>query len=581
MRISLRTKLMVFAAAIAALPLIVAGQSVITVARDELKSTANEQLAGTARQITDEFNAFLEYSLYPSLDLIRNSIGGNKLGFESKIAVLRQGIEDLPDVVSLQVNVERALRPLVVVQQGYFDRLKEGYDDPLETLRVKDGEFDPTLAGQPVASGLERMEKTGDWLATVSLPIPDGVGDRPAILHARILLSRLRDYVANHPFARTGAIHVVNGRGDIVFAAESGEYEHASVLAAGLERLTTRNATIAVEPYDIGGGEISLAAVSLTRPFPWAFLVEKKEADAYAPVADMVRNLAQWLGIGIVAALGGALFFALGISRPILKIGEAATHIAAGKLDFRVRGVESRDEIGDLARRFNDMIVQLNERFELQKFVSAGTMRAIQGNDARTVSLGGERRRVTILFADIRGYTAFSENRSPEEVVEILNRYFQRLADVVVEHNGDIDKYVGDQIMAVFTGEDMCRQSVECGLAMVDVMEELAPHTKAELRIGIGVNVGEVVVGAMGSSQRKDFTVLGDPVNLAARLCSAAGPDETLASRAVMEELPAALKKEARELEPIKVKGKSGQIEIFSFVPQKIRAGKAPAAAKG
>ena len=95
------------------------------------------------------------------------------------------------------------------------------------------------------------------------------------------------------------------------------------------------------------------------------------------------------------------------------------------------RNVRARDEIGELATRFNDMIVQLNERFELQKFVSRGTMQAIQGSDHRTVSLGGERRRVAVLFADIRGYTAFSENRDPEEVVGVLNSYFQQLSDLV------------------------------------------------------------------------------------------------------------------------------------------------------
>ena len=98
--------MMLFAAVIAVLPLVVAGQSIIRIAQDELKSTANEQLVGTARQLTYEFNAFFEYSLFAPLDLIRNAIGGNKLDSAGKIAVLRQGIADLPDVVALQVDIE-------------------------------------------------------------------------------------------------------------------------------------------------------------------------------------------------------------------------------------------------------------------------------------------------------------------------------------------------------------------------------------------------------------------------------------------------------------------------------------------
>jgi adenylate cyclase len=294
-------------------------------------------------------------------------------------------------------------------------------------------------------------------------------------------------------------------------------------------------------------------------------VAEKAEADAYAPVNDMIRSLGQWLAIGLVAALAGALLFALGISRPILRIGEAASEIAKGNLSHRVRGVASRDEIGDLATRFNDMIVQLNERFELQKFVSAGTMRAIQDSDARTVHLGGERREMAVLFADIRGYTAFSENREPEEVVTVLNSYFQRLADIVTANHGDIDKYVGDQIMAVFAGANMSKHAVECAIGIMNAMNEMASQTSVDLKIGIGVNTGEVVVGAMGSTHRKDFTVLGDHVNLAARLCSAADPDQTLVSRVVYDALPAKLRDAARALPPISVKGKKAQIEIHAF----------------
>ncbi len=113
------------------------------------------------------------------------------------------------------------------------------------------------------------------------------------------------------------------------------------------------------------------------------------------------------------------------------------------------------------------MIVQLGERFELQKFVSRGTMKAIQGSEQRTVSLGGDRHRAAILFADIRGYTAFSEKRDPEEVVHVLNGYFQELSDIVAANHGDIDKFVGDQIMAVFDGRLMSKHAVQCAIKMM------------------------------------------------------------------------------------------------------------------
>lgn len=571
MRLNLRAKMLIFTAVIAALPLIVAGQSVIRVARDELKSAANEQLAVTVDKVTGEFNDFLEYSLYTPLDLIRNAISGEQLGFEEKIVVLRQGIADLPDVVVLQVDVDGVPRPITVVQEAYFDRLKAHFDNPLDVLRVDAGQFETPADGRAAAQVI-RISETDDWLATVSLPIPGGIRDRAATLHARVNLARLRGAVEGNPFARTGSIHVVDGDGRVVFASDGRPWNQAGVLAKAADMLASGTATVAVEPFTLDDGSISLGAIALTRALPFAVVAEKAEADAYAPVNDMIRSLAQWLAIGLAAALAGALLFALGISRPILRIGEAASEIAKGNLAHRVRGVASRDEIGDLATRFNDMIVQLNERFELQKFVSAGTMRAIQDSDARTVHLGGERRQMAVLFADIRGYTAFSENREPEEVVTVLNSYFQKLADIVTANHGDIDKYVGDQIMAVFAGANMSKHAVECAIGMMNAMNEMASQTSADLKIGIGVNTGEVVVGAMGSTHRKDFTVLGDHVNLAARLCSAADPDQTLVSRVVYDALPAKLRDAARPLPPISVKGKKAQIEIHAFAARQMQA---------
>ncbi len=557
--------MMLFAAVIAVLPLVVAGQSIIRIAQDELKSTANEQLVGTARQLTYEFNAFFEYSLFAPLDLIRNAIGGNKLDSAGKIAVLRQGIADLPDVVALQVDIEGSPRPLVVSQEAFVNRLRDKIEDPMAVLRVDRDTLDPDVTNPRRARGIQRIEETGDWLATATLPITEGIGGRKAELHARINLDRLKQVIEFHPFAKTGTIHVIDADGSVVFGTTPDEYDHTSVVQDAVQMLETRSGSIAVGPHELQDGSVSLAAINVPRVFPWAILVEKSERDAYQPVTDMIRNLLVWLGIGLTVAMIGAVVFSMGISGPILRIGQAAMEIARGNLEIRVDNVRSRDEIGDLANRFNDMIVQLNERFELQKFVSRGTMKAIEESEHRQVSLGGERRRVAVLFADIRGYTAFSEGREPEEVVEVLNSYFQTISDIVAENHGDIDKFVGDEVMALFLGENMTTHAVECAIAIMGAMKQMTQDSGVNLRIGIGIHVGEVVFGAMGSDQRKDFTVLGDHVNLAARLCGAAGPDETMVTKDIMDDLPEALTDIAEKLEPIKVKGKAKPIEIYVY----------------
>lgn len=569
MRLNLLTKMLVFAATIAALPLLVAGQSLIRIAQDELKSTANEQLVTTATQITDEFNDFYEFGLFSTLNLIRNAIDGDKLNFEEKIDVLKQGIIELPDIVVLQVDVEGAPAPIFISQQNYINELAQKFDDFLSILRVDTSGIllDVPIDGAlPRVSQISYIEEMDDWIATSSLPLKNGFLGREATLHAQINLQKLRDIVETHPFGLTGDIHVLDADENILFSTAEADFKNRNMINEAITLLETSAGTVSVKPYDLPNGKIALGATSFTRPFPWAVLVEKSEEDAYLPVTRMISSLALWLSLGLIAALAGAIWFSFRISRPIVKISDAAIKVASGELNFKIKNIKSQDEIGTLAARFNDMIVQLSERLELQKFVSHGTMKAISKSDDSKVSLGGGREKVSILFADIRGYTAFSETREPEEVVSVLNHYFQELGDIVVRNHGDIDKYVGDQIMAVFHDEDMAKDAVNCALEIMEAMDRSKKQLPdAGLEIGIGLDMGEVVVGAMGSRDRMDYTVLGDHVNLAARLCSKADARQTLISKSVFEELDKGLQNQFEDLPPIKVKGKSDDIIIYGY----------------
>jgi adenylate cyclase len=233
-----------------------------------------------------------------------------------------------------------------------------------------------------------------------------------------------------------------------------------------------------------------------------------------------------------------------------------------------VQGVRSRDEIGDLAKRMNDMVVGLSERFQLAKFVSAETMAAIKGADFRGVRLGGEKRRATMLFCDIRGYTAFAERHDPEAVVEVLNLYFQQQADIVAKHHGDVDKFVGDQIVAVFQDQEMERNAVRCALEIQSATDELGrQHPDWDLEVGIGISTGEVIMGAMGSKNRMDFTVVGDNVNLAARLCSHAAPGQTLLTQSTYEAIADCPEFTAAPLTPMVVKGKRKPLPVYEVGP--------------
>jgi adenylate cyclase len=566
-RLNLRNKLLLFSVVIAIIPLLIAGQSLIRIARDEMKSSANDQLVTTARQVTDEIENVFENAWMAPLLLIRNAIDEEVLGVQEKISLLTHGIADLPDIVALQITIEGARLPLVVSQDRYSSELKTLSVDPLTVLRTP-----PEEATKFIRSGAERevrvarVPETGKWLATVVLPLKNPVANAPAAFSAKIDLERIAKAVDDHPFQRTGTITIIDADGDTVFDASEGEnLKGLGIVQRALELLARGTSVISVETYERPDGTAMLGAFSFAPSLGWVALVEKSEANAYFAVGQMIESLGLWLSIGLAAAVVGAVFFAFRISRPILRIGEAAMEVAKGNFRARVADVRSRDEIGELAERINSMIVQINERFQLAKFVSGGTIAAIQKSDAEGIKLGGERREVAMLFADIRGYTAFAESRDPQLVVEILNYYFQKITDQVSANHGDIDKFVGDQIMALFLGENMADNAAACALDIQDVMIALVDeHPEWELNIGVGVDMGEVVMGAMGSKERMDYTVLGDHVNLAARLCGYAAPRQTIVSEAVGEKLKKSKAFRLAPLPPIEVKGKTGALKVYA-----------------
>ncbi|MDP6936872.1 MAG: adenylate/guanylate cyclase domain-containing protein [Candidatus Marinimicrobia bacterium] len=255
------------------------------------------------------------------------------------------------------------------------------------------------------------------------------------------------------------------------------------------------------------------------------------------------------------------MFMKATVLKPLDIIGGVADKIGEGDLSVHAR-VKSQDEIGILAQRINKMIKGLQERLHLTKFVSDEALTAVEKADLEGLALGGERREATVLFSDIRGFTSMSEKMEPEDVVNLLNSYFDKQTEVVQDCGGDIDKFVGDELMAVFKGEEMADQAVECALKIQEEVKKLNQELEKNIGIGIGINTGPMVMGAMGSKERMDYTVIGDNVNLGARLCSAAGAREVIISENT-QKLLAEKKYQLEKLDPIQVKGKEEPIQIY------------------
>lgn len=272
-------------------------------------------------------------------------------------------------------------------------------------------------------------------------------------------------------------------------------------------------------------------------------------------------------GIGflaILASIGFGIAFTRHITRPVNLLISGIQRIEEGNYSEKVPEV-SRDEMGQLTRTFNNLVENLRERLMMLKFVSEATKEAIKSNMSE-IELGGERKYVTVLFSDIRGFTHWGEKRPPEEIIEKLNTFFRFQTEIIKKHHGDIDKFVGDEMVAVFQDQGMEQNAVNAAIEIQYRTREVAESMDEEdtLYTGIGINSGEVVMGAMGSEERMDFTVLGHHVNLGSRLCAATHPYQILITHPVFRKLQRSI--ETRDLEPITVKGLDEPVQVYEVV---------------
>jgi adenylate cyclase len=191
------------------------------------------------------------------------------------------------------------------------------------------------------------------------------------------------------------------------------------------------------------------------------------------------------------------------------------------------------------------------------------------------VKQGGVSTEATMLFSDIRGFTSMSEGMSAEDIVAMLNDYFERMVEVIFKYEGTLDKFVGDEIMALF-GAPVSHPDdpIRCVRTALVMLEELRKFNaervaagKHGFEIGIGINTGKVVAGYLGSSKAMQYTVIGAPVNLAARLCSQAKGMQIVISEATWLRVRDYF--EVRELEPVKPKGIAQPVRIFEVLREK------------
>ncbi|MCP4536745.1 MAG: HAMP domain-containing protein [Chloroflexi bacterium] len=255
-------------------------------------------------------------------------------------------------------------------------------------------------------------------------------------------------------------------------------------------------------------------------------------SQGYLVHASPVSRLS--LTLIIVAALLGVLsigtMVARHITRPVLAIAHASRNVAQGDLSQQVE-VNTRDEVGDLADAFNAMVGQLRLAETVKDIfgravspeVSAALIKSVSNGE---ISLGGENRMVSILFSDIKSFTTFSEQHTAGQVVAMLNEFVTAIYPAITKYGGVINKFGGDSTLAMFGAPvhqpDHARRAVLTGLAMqqavVDLNTRRLAKNQVPIYIGVGINTGDVVVGTVGTDERLEYTMIGDPVNAASRI---------------------------------------------------------------
>ena len=316
-------------------------------------------------------------------------------------------------------------------------------------------------------------------------------------------------------------------------------------------------------------------------------MLELSNAESEAIYALLQRPLNQaleaYLGVrntfvlvflsALVICFLGVLSIARSVTKPVSKLVSSAKRIEEGDYTQPVN-VGQQDELGRLALSFNQMMKGLAERRQVRSLLGKVVSPAIADELLKKdIELGGEERKVSVLFSDVRNFTSLCEGRAPKDILDLLNRYLTKVSDVIEKHDGVIDKYIGDAVMALFgapiqrdgdaTRAILAAQEM-CG-ALDDLNIELEKDGKPLLAVGVGINTDVVVAGNMGSKARLNYTVIGDGVNLASRLeglTKQYGVD-VIVSESTKSECSDIV---FRELDKVKVKGKLEPVLIYEPV---------------
>jgi class 3 adenylate cyclase/HAMP domain-containing protein len=346
-----------------------------------------------------------------------------------------------------------------------------------------------------------------------------------------------------------------------------------------LQKCKTEHVTY--DSYTIKNGKESIETYRFIRPILYQYKGENillgftllyYNKKAISKIIDQVLNYIYTIAI-IILLLSTLYVYFIGVrlTKPILQITKASSEITKGNLNVHL-DVHTNDEIQNLANHFNTMIEWLKEKEKLQKFVSNSTVDMIKNSCNEPAILGGEYKNMTFLFCDIRDFTSLNEKKTPQEVINIVNFYLSLQAKIIKKNSGDIDKFIGDEVMASFSGEDGSINAIKSAIEIQQAIkkENILRKEQGETicNVGIGISKGQVIVGNVGYNEHMDYTAIGMAVNMTSRLCSYAKEKEIIIDKKTF--VHSGFKCNYTPTEPLTLKGISHHVTAYAISSEEI-----------
>jgi adenylate cyclase len=495
----------------------------------------------------------------------------------------REGMDERHrfDVLRLMRQVPAVLE-IVLVDGNGVERLHVSRADPDVVNSGIDHSNDPAVAGARsgrVWYGPVTLYEGSEPHITIAVA---GAREANGITIAVVNLKLIWDVISAIHVGQSGDAFVLDHAGRLVAHPDislvlRGDDDPA---AARLKQL--RQAAIS------GGGETAegsnadnrpvIAAMAPIRGPEWTAFVEEPAGEAFTPLHSALRRTGYLALAGALFAAALAYLLARRMTGPIALLEKGAEEIGAGHFDHKIE-ISTGDELEGLARRFNEMAVELavsQERSEriarLKRFLAPQVAELVEGSDQQAL-LDSHRAEVVVIFCDLRGFTGFAGAAAPEEVMGLLQEYYESLGAIITRYEATLTCFMGDGLMLLLNAPVPCPDPALRGVRLAAEMQASVQSLTKEWRarghavgFGVGLAKGQATVGRIGYEGRQDYTAIGNVVNLASRICAAAQDGEILIDAAVASEVGDAFALAALGTRPLR--GFAEAVPVFSVQPQ-------------